>query len=52
VTRLPGDDGGEQPPGGPRRGPTTTRIIIWIAVAGVALYLIISGIVGVVTKGG
>jgi hypothetical protein len=27
------------------------RILIWVAVTGVALYLLISGIVGIVAKG-
>jgi hypothetical protein len=27
------------------------RILIWVAVTGVALYLIISGVVGIVAKG-
>jgi hypothetical protein len=40
----------------PGQGPdkpkiTTTRIVIWLAVGGVALYLIISGIVGILAKG-
>ena len=30
---------------------TTTRIVIWLAVGGVAVYLIISGIVGILAKG-
>lgn len=30
---------------------TTTRIVIWIAVAGIGLYLVISGIVGILAKG-
>jgi len=30
---------------------TTTRIVIWLAVAGVGLYLVISGIVGILAKG-
>jgi hypothetical protein len=30
---------------------TTTRIVIWIAVAAVGLYLVISGIVGILAKG-
>jgi hypothetical protein len=34
-----------------RKGPTSTRIAIWVVVAGVGLYLIISGLIGVVGKG-
>jgi ABC-type dipeptide/oligopeptide/nickel transport system permease subunit len=30
---------------------TATRIAIWIAVAAVGLYLVISGIVGILAKG-
>ncbi len=30
---------------------TTTRILIWVIVGGVAIYLIISGIVGIIAKG-
>ena len=38
--------------GDPKRPKlTTTRIVIWIAVAGVGLYLVISGIVGILAKG-
>ena len=41
------------PPGeDPKKPPlTTTRIVIWIAVAAVGLYLVISGIVGILAKG-
>jgi len=40
----------------PGEGPnkpkiTPTRIVIWLAVAGVGLYLVISGIVGILAKG-
>jgi len=38
--------------GGPDKPKiTTTRIVIWLAVAGVGLYLVISGIVGILAKG-
>ena len=30
---------------------STNRIILWIVVAGVGLYLVITGIVGIVAKG-
>jgi hypothetical protein len=43
------------PPEPPRKGDkpklATTRIVVWIAVAGVGLYLVISGIVGILAKG-
>ncbi len=43
----------DRPPGEPpRRGPSTTRVIVWIVVAGIAIYLIVTGIIGVVQKGG
>ncbi|WP_411721753.1 hypothetical protein [Mycetocola sp.] len=31
--------------------PSTNRIIIWVVVAGIGLYLLISGIVGIVAAG-
>ena len=42
--KLPGED---------KKKPAISmnRIIIWVIVAGVGLYLVISGLVGVVTKG-
>ena len=30
---------------------TATRVVIWVAVAAVGLYLVISGIVGILAKG-
>ncbi|HEU0205505.1 MAG TPA: hypothetical protein VFQ74_02290 [Pseudolysinimonas sp.] len=41
------------PPGGDPNKPklTATRIVIWLAVAGAGLYLVISGIVGILAKG-
>jgi hypothetical protein len=41
-------------PGEEKKKPaiSTSRIAIWVGVTGVALYLIITGLVGVVTKGG
>jgi hypothetical protein len=39
-------------PAGPKKPRlTTTRVVIWIAVAGIGLYLVISGIVGILAKG-
>ncbi len=31
--------------------PSTNRIMVWIVVAGVGLYLVISGVVGIVAGG-
>ena len=31
--------------------PSTNRIMVWIVVTGVGLYLVISGIVGIIAKG-
>ena len=41
------------PPGEDPKKPrlTATRVVIWVAVAGVGLYLVISGIVGILAKG-
>jgi hypothetical protein len=30
---------------------TPTRILVWIVVGGIGLYLVISGIVGILAKG-
>ncbi|WP_213816734.1 hypothetical protein [Glaciihabitans sp. dw_435] len=40
-------------PDGEKKKPaiTTNRIVLWVVVAGVAIYLIVSGLVGVITKG-
>ena len=32
--------------------PTWRRVAIWVIVGGVGLYLLISGIVGIIAKGG
>ena len=34
------------------RVPTWRRIAIWVVVGGVGLYLLISGILGIIAKGG
>lgn len=41
------------PPGNDPKKPrlTPTRIAIWLAVAAIGLYLVISGIVGILAKG-
>ena len=49
----PGQEDHDRPPGEPlRRGPSPTRILIWVVVAGVAIYLIVNGLLGVAQKGG
>jgi hypothetical protein len=38
-------------PGDPKpKGPSTSRIAIWVIVGGVGLYLVITGVVGILTK--
>ena len=38
--------------GGPSKPKlTATRILIWVVVAGIGLFLVISGIVGIIAKG-
>ena len=41
-------------PGEEKKKPaiSTARIAIWVIVGGIGLYLVITGLVGVVTKGG
>ena len=39
------------PPGGEKPKITTGRIAIWVIVAGIGLYLIITGVVGIIAKG-
>ncbi len=39
-------------PNDPPKGPSFTRIAIWVIVGGIGLYLVISGLVGVIAKGG
>jgi hypothetical protein len=43
-----------QLPGEPekKKGPTLARIAVWVFVAAVGLYLVISGLVGIIVKGG
>ncbi|MDH6179835.1 hypothetical protein M2152_000017 [Microbacteriaceae bacterium SG_E_30_P1] len=43
--KLPGED--DKKKGGISNG----RLLIWIVVAGVGLYLVISGVVGIIAKG-
>ncbi|NYF09560.1 hypothetical protein HDC94_000716 [Leifsonia sp. AK011] len=43
--KLPGEDD-------KKKGEISTgRIVIWLVVAGVGLYLVISGVVGIIAKG-
>lgn len=39
-------------PTGGRKGPTATRIVIWVVAGGAAVYLIVNGLIGIVQKGG
>ena len=42
----------DSPP--PQRGkykPSKTRLIVWIVLVGVGLYLVISGLIGIIVKG-
>ena len=39
-------------PAGQKKGVTPTRIVIWVLVAGVGLYMVISGLVAALTSGG
>ena len=34
------------------RIPSWRRIVIWVIVGGVGLYLVISGVLGIIAKGG
>ena len=37
--------------GGPDNRSSPARITVWIAVAGIGLFLLVSGIVGIIAKG-
>ncbi|WP_309616545.1 hypothetical protein [Salinibacterium sp.] len=41
--KLPGEDN-------EKKGVSFTRIVIWVLVGGVGLYLVISGVVGILVK--
>ena len=41
----------EPPQNGGKPQLSTTRVVIWIVVAGIAIYLIASGVVGIIAKG-
>ena len=47
MSYLPKD---EPKPGDGKKGPSTNRIIVWVIVSGVGLYLIGSGLYGILTK--
>jgi hypothetical protein len=32
--------------------PSWRRIVIWVIVGGVGLYLVVSGVIGIIAKGG
>lgn len=32
--------------------PSWRRVVIWVVVAGVGLYLLLSGVIGIIAKGG
>ncbi|WP_166790423.1 hypothetical protein [Cryobacterium tagatosivorans] len=47
MSYLPKD---ELKPDGDKKGPSTNRIIVWVIVSGVGLYLVGSGLYGILTK--
>lgn len=47
MTPSSSSGGGSRPP----RPITTTRIATWIIVGGIGVFLLVSGIVGIVAKG-
>jgi hypothetical protein len=42
--KLPGED--------EKKGPSFGRIAIWLIVGGIGAYLLITGVVGILVKGG
>jgi hypothetical protein len=34
------------------KGPSTSRVAIWIIVGAIGLYMVVSGLIGIITKGG
>jgi hypothetical protein len=34
------------------KGPSMNRIVLWVVVGGVGAYLVLSGVIGIVTGGG
>ncbi|MGY4858285.1 hypothetical protein [Cryobacterium sp. AP23] len=49
MTYLPKDELKPDDDGG-KKGPSTNRIIIWVVVGAVGLYLLGSGLIGILTK--
>ena len=51
-TNEPQKDSPEEQPAGNRgwAGVTTQRLVVWIVGGGVAIYLIVTGVVGILTK--
>jgi hypothetical protein len=47
VSYLPKD---ELEPGGGKKGPSMTRIAIWVVAGGAGLYLVVSGVYALLTK--
>ncbi|GAA3887249.1 hypothetical protein GCM10022381_31590 [Leifsonia kafniensis] len=47
--RKPQGDSGKGDKGD-KKGPSTNRIIVWIVVGGVGVYMVASGLIGVLTK--
>ncbi|MGV8895259.1 MAG: hypothetical protein ACOH10_00290 [Rhodoglobus sp.] len=41
--KLPGEDN-------KKKGPSFNRIALWVIVGGVGLYLIVSGVIGILVK--
>lgn len=41
---------GEPEPDGAGKGPSRNRILVWIIVGGIGLYMLGTGIVGVLTR--
>ncbi|MDJ0333913.1 hypothetical protein QMG83_01615 [Salinibacterium sp. G-O1] len=41
--KLPGEDN-------KKKGPSFNRIVLWVIVGGVGLYLIVSGVIGILVK--
>lgn len=51
---MSGQDDPDRPPVDPRPGvrPTLARVVVWVVVGALALFLIVNGLIGVVQKGG
>lgn len=40
---------GNETGSGDKKGPSTNRVVLWIVVGGIAVYLIASGVIGILT---